>query len=706
MELLPDEQSNVKKKISILPKLQQSSLNQEISGVTKSDRKKEIKVYRSIKQNLKKIIKDKNHQTILNDVVIMVHRITIHTYQFLKLYLLHAYEYNTVLPVLNEDLISNIMIILCERSNPTYKKVGRKPKQETQDLKNLLLDFYDKHYKDLITDNIVLSIINMNQILEYITTDILTAYTNNIKMRYITYLERFINVLKGKKVIQDSSLSKEEKKAKIDYLQKLKQEIIKCQTITDTDLLPHLNAIRPNRPITKSLAYDVKCTPLDYLPCMIYMMKFVESKEFKIYNVFPLRNECVPGNIRLDTAILIYLFYDNDCRITFNRTKSELLNNIKKYKDEIWKYFFRTDLKCFNNSKSNKYKFAHSIVTDGVSCSILHYYKTIKYPTTITEEITEEYIDELSNYEDLQHKKIVGIDPNKGDLIYCSTKIYENPITEKQCKQFMKHGYYVDTFRYTQNQRRYEKDTKKHTKKMNNIKTTQIQDIETVLSNYNRKTLILDEFKKYLKEKNKSNDILLNHYQELLFRKFRFYKFINTQRSEQKMLNNFKKKFGNPDTVIIGFGDWEQKSQMKYHEPTKGKGFRKLFRKAGYQVYLVDEYRTSCRCHNCQSEEGINEKFRKCRNPRPWMCKRKNIEKHDYLRHGLLKCKTCKGLWNRDLNSSLNIYRIVECAIQHKQRPTYLCRGKQINTTTSVPVKVICKKLQVGVPLATMVIQK
>ncbi len=340
--------------------------------------------------------------------------------------------------------------------------------------------------------------------------------------------------------------------------------------------------------------------------------------------------------------------------------------------------------------------------------NLIQYYKTSKDSTinNIPEEIPEEYIDELSNYVELQHKKIVGIDPNKGDLIYCSTKIYENPVTEKQCKQYMKHGYYVDTFRYTQNQRRYEKDTKKHNKKMSNIKTTQIQDIENVLSNYNRKTLILDEFKQYLKEKNKANEILLNHYQELLFRKFRFYKFINTQRSEQKMLNNFKKKFGDPDTVIIGFGDWNQKSQMKYHEPTKGKGFRKLFRKAGYKVYLVDEYRTSCRCHNCQSEEGVNEKFRKCRNPRPWMRMRKNKEKqkHDYLRHGLLKCKTCKGLWNRDLNSSLNIHRIIECAIQSKFRPAYLCRGKQINTTISVPVKVICKKLQVGVPLLPTVI--
>ena len=55
-------------------------------------------------------------------------------------------------------------------------------------------------------------------------------------------------------------------------------------------------------------------------------------------------------------------------------------------------------------------------------------------------------------------------------------------------------------------------------------------------------------------------------------------------------------------------GDFEEKKFMKYKEPTKTKGFRKIFMKHGYDVYLVDEFRTSCRCHNCFSE---CEKFKK-----------------------------------------------------------------------------------------------
>ena len=39
---------------------------------------------------------------------------------------------------------------------------------------------------------------------------------------------------------------------------------------------------------------------------------------------------------------------------------------------------------------------------------------------------------------------------------------------------------------------------------------------------------------------------------------------------------------------------------MKYKEPTKGKGFRTLLKKNGYKVYLVNEFRTSCKCSCCK----------------------------------------------------------------------------------------------------------
>ncbi|KAH9253548.1 hypothetical protein BASA81_008595 [Batrachochytrium salamandrivorans] len=117
------------------------------------------------------------------------------------------------------------------------------------------------------------------------------------------------------------------------------------------------------------------------------------------------------------------------------------------------------------------------------------------------------------------------------------------------------------------------------------------------------------------------------------------------------------------------WGDWSRGSQMKFLEPTKGVGMRKLFSRAGYEVVLVDEFRTSCTCFGC--EGGACEKFRSVMNPRSWMREKRPM----VLRNGLLRCKTCERLWNRDRNGSLNIMRCAQAARLGGQRPSYMTRN-------------------------------
>ena len=101
---------------------------------------------------------------------------------------------------------------------------------------------------------------------------------------------------------------------------------------------------------------------------------------------------------------------------------------------------------------------------------------------------------------------------------------------------------------------------------------------------------------------------------------------------------------------------------MKFHEPTKGIGMQRLFKRAGYEVLLVDEYRTSCRCYGCK--KGECKKFKYVENPRSWT--REKFPK--VLRHGLLRCEICKRLWNRDRKGSLNIMRCAEAARRGKRK--------------------------------------
>ena len=92
---------------------------------------------------------------------------------------------------------------------------------------------------------------------------------------------------------------------------------------------------------------------------------------------------------------------------------------------------------------------------------------------------------------------------------------------------------------------------------------------------------------------------------------------------------------------------------------------KELFRKKWYEIYLVDEFRTSKKCSVC--DEGICEKFK-------WK-KNKKTHRHQLI-HGLIICKNmkCCKIWNRDENGSSNMYRIAKSVIEGNGRPTYLRR--------------------------------
>ena len=98
-------------------------------------------------------------------------------------------------------------------------------------------------------------------------------------------------------------------------------------------------------------------------------------------------------------------------------------------------------------------------------------------------------------------------------------------------------------------------------------------------------------------------------------------------------------------------------------------------------------------CSIRKTEIGRCEKFQIRKNPKPY--KSANI-----LCHGLLKCKTYYGVWNRDVNGATNIYiyRIAKNAIKKEERPKYLSRDKKeendikINEIIMVSKKKVNKK--------------
>jgi hypothetical protein len=620
--------------------------------------------FKGIKTSLKSVLKnpDINLPKITN-AVIKCNKIVIQTLMFMKLFLLDHYDKHNKLPVINDKFINSCMKILCNE-----KSSGRPPKKEIKELKDNLTSFYKTEFQPLI-QNENLDYTHMNTILDYLTIDILTMYENNIKLHYVEYIERYVNVIWKKKFIMNKirklNITQKEKEQRVNnlcnQLRKIKNDLLnventnyKSYSMYHTWINQQKQFITPNKTTYKknNIVYDLMCSPMDYFPCMIKIMKQVEKEEQTIYNVFPMRNKVIPKHIRLDTTTLVHLLMTKK-----QGNKSDFLTkgNLKRKEDKIWEFFFRTERKFL---KKKYYEFHHMIETDGVSCSLLLLRKDLfgkKLPMMKKNLSTETYIDKLDDYSSLQNKKIVAIDPGKCDLIYC----VDNCNKES------------NMFRYSQDQRRKETKKNKFSKIQLELKKEKIHgktiiEWETEISKFNRKSLNIIKFKEYIQKKSEINSILFIFYKKYIFRKLRLQNYRNTKRSEQKMLNNFKRIFGNEKDIVVCFGDYEQKKQMKYKEATKGKGMRTLFRKAGFQIYLVDEFRTSCMCSNC--EIGICKKIMVRKNPKPY--KSGNV-----LIHGLICCKNGCGYWNRDVNGATNIYKIAYNAINNKERPNYLSRS-------------------------------
>jgi len=624
--------------------------------------------FKGIKTSLKSVLKhpDINLPKITN-AVIKCNKIVIQTLMFMKLFLLDHYDKHNTIPVINDEFINSCMKILCNE-----KSTGRPPKKEIKELKDTLTSFYKTDFQALIPDE-NLDYTHMNTILDYLTIDILTMYENNIKFHYVEYVERYVNVVWKKKFIvsriRKLNITQKEKEQKVNnlcsQLRKIKTDLLNTETTNYKSnsayhkwINQQKKIITPNKSIYKknNIVYDLMCCPFDYFGNMIFMMKQVEKEDQTISNVFPMRTEVIPKHIRLDTTTLVHLLMTKK-----QGNKSDYLTkgNLKRKEDKIWEFFFRTERKFF---KKKHYSFHHMIETDGVSCSLLLLRKDLvgkKLPMMKKGLSTETYIDELNDYSTLQNKKIVAIDPGKCDLIYCVDN--DNKDANK--------------FRYSQDQRRKETKKKKYSKihlelKKEKINGKTIIEWETELSKLNRKSLDIQKFKDYIQNKSGINCMLFKFYEKYIFRKLRLQSYRNTKKSEQKMLNNFKRIFGDEKDVVVCFGDYEQKKQMKYKEATKGKGMRTLFRKAGFQTFLVDEFRTSCRCSKC--EIGICKKIMVRENPKPY-------RSGNVLIHGLICCKNGCGYWNRDVNGATNIYKIAYNAINNKERPNYLSRSNNLS---------------------------
>ncbi|KAG2206531.1 hypothetical protein INT47_008548 [Mucor saturninus] len=266
------------------------------------------------------------------------------------------------------------------------------------------------------------------------------------------------------------------------------------------------------------------------------------------------------------------------------------------------------------------YRFrGNSIYYDSKARPIACFAVVVESTQYISQEIAQENVG-----------RCVTIDPGRRDLLFC---VHENSTANNSNK-----------FRFTkQYQDKFEK-IKKYRRIREAVKPARVAAAERLLVNYD--SLNRDEFEQYLEN-----------------RKLRLSAYIRRQQGNEDLISKLDKQFGVEAVYVMS--NWSA-SNTRFHEPVRGLGFRRLLQKAGKRVYLIDEFRTSQCCPDC--ERRSLETFRRVDNPRPHR-RRANPR---VIRHGLLRCtnQNCRAmtnntnrivprLWNCNMAACLNRVDIV-----------------------------------------------
>jgi hypothetical protein len=608
-------------------------------------RKNEKSAYKTLKIPLKTILLNRDTiQPVINNLVFEMNDLVINTYQFIRLYILHCYTNNNPLPELNDIFISYCIKTLGTRDNR-----GKKCK----DIKLLetLDDFYKTEYQPLLNHEKT-NLKNTTFLLPYLSTQIHTSLSNNIQEHFIQHFLRFIN-----KTTTDIT----EDKTILFQFKKNLMELKDTNEIFNLWKNIHLQNIIPEN-VKKSVYYDVKVRPFEYLKGMLYMNDVLEKQENKLFQPLPLRNNIIPKHIILDTACIINLFCPEKDKDGNKIKKGELLSNVKDNQNEVWSNLLNLKHRIFKNKH---YQFHNQIQTDGISCCLLFIRKDLKdkkwgSKVPVLEEQDFYNIEDLSTeqLETLKDRTIIGCDPGKRSLVY----MMDNKGNKLQ---------------YTAPQRKRESKAKCNQRiLLYERKKNGIIEKETQLSFQNSKSVNYEKFKMYLVEKNKLNKETIEFYKRDTWRKMNFRQYSYGKKSIDTFLNKIKETFG--ENLLIGYGNWSRDTQMKFFMPTMNKGLRKLIHKK-YDTITINECNTSKKCCDCHKDLEYY----------------KDKENKKVFR--LLVCSNCVSCENkkivfrtRDANSSINILKLTKCWIEKQTRPTEF--QNQISSFTSSPTKEKKKK--------------
>jgi hypothetical protein len=679
--------------------------------VKKKKQQNNLDKYRCFKVPITAILHEDNtiaerNMMTLQDAISRANKITSKSYLLLRLWVLQKYHNDIIIPEITTDTISMAMKSVMKPSS------GPKPKGNNL----LLLQEFQSLYDFSLEDGK-----NLSAILDYYATTMLTSITNNIKIHFFDYVNRFINSY-FKAIYKEEITNKVFKKQLFKELRVVKNDILNNTLLCDEKYHTWINETRYKivpKEYDTTYYYDIYCEPYKYLKHMIFMCLELEILEAKAFQFFPIQTNAIPRHIQVDTKAMVELFIDTKqdenllkiCKFPVKDgkimavTSGNLNNCLEENKEFIWDYLW--DVK----QKRKNYQFDYTIITDGYATSLRFLHNDYveeeqqkkdkkKQGKKALHGLTKEEKETRKQEKKEQHKELMKLlrkqrKENPPKKTETNEELPEFPYIDELPMEVLKGKHiFIDPGKrslftmmddkgkfcsYTNGMRIKETKRLKYQRLLKNYKDKiHITETEETLNKYNSKSCNMDKFKEYIAKKLEVNEIVVPLYQNIQFRKYKWYAFINKKRSEDNMLNMIEKKYSKDHTIIIG--DWSIGKQMRNFISTPNLSLKRKL-KERFKVYNIDEFRTSCLSYKTKDL---------CKNLYLPDKKGEDRKIHSILTYQMENNR--KGCINRDKNGCKNIRYVFNYYKKTGKRPERFRREyklERIASTTETKVEVV-----------------